>query len=130
MNYCFCISIIVIIFFPACNKKADKSVEEAIEIKKIPFTSPPDSSITTEQMRKWICCNSRLDSLSEVYLDSLRTENPERRISYQSDFTKIQDTICIQEGLPGGYEEYVWILKNSGNKKNKVLFDSLITETD
>jgi hypothetical protein len=130
VKYCFWITVILIIIFPACNKKADKNDEEAIEIKKTPFIPPLDSSITTEQMRKWICCNSRLDSLSEVYLDSLRTENPERRISSQSNFTRSQDTICIREGLPGGYDEYVWILKNSGNKKNKALFDSLITETD
>ena len=81
-------------------------------------------------MRKWVCCNSRLDSLSEIYLDSLRTENPEKRISYQSNFTKIQDTICVQQGLLGGYNEYVWILMNSGSKKNKALFDSLITNTN
>lgn len=132
MKYFFWVAALFVVIVPACNKKAVKSEKDIIELKKIPFIPPQDSSITTEQMRKWICCNRRLDSLSEVYLDSLKTESPERRISYQSNFTKAQDTICIQQGLRGGYEEYeyVWILKNSSSKNNKALIDSLVTETD
>lgn len=129
VKYFFWISAFIIIIIPACNKKAEEIEKEPVTPEKIPFTPPQDSCVTREQMRKWFCCNLRLDSLSETYLDSFRTDHPEKRFCYQENFTNFQDHICIQEGLHGGYEEYVWILKNSGNKKNKLLFDSLTAGT-
>lgn len=125
MKYSFWIAAFLLTILPACNKKIEETEKKEAEFKKIAFTPPQDSSITVEQMKKWHSCNSRLDSLSDVYLDSFRTENPESRMRYQRDFIKLQDHICIQQGLLGGYDEYVWILNNSGNKKNETIFDSL-----
>jgi len=92
---------------------------------KTPFVPRTDSVITVEQMRKWLSCNRRLDSLSYIYLDSFKTEDSELRLRYQQNFIAAQDTICVQQGLTGGYKEYVWILRNSGNKKNKKVLESL-----
>ena len=125
MKYLFVIAAFLLTIFPACTKQIEETEKNEVAYTKIPFTPPQDSSISIEQIRRWLSCNSRLDSLSNVYLDSFRTENPESRMRYQRDFIKIQDHICMQQGLSGGYDEYVWILNNSGNKKNKAVFDSL-----
>lgn len=128
MKYFFLIAASLLTIFPACTKQIEETEKKEVEFKKIAFTPPQNSSITVEQIRRWLSCNCRLDSLSEVYLDSFRTENPESRMRYQRNFIKIQDYICIQQGLLGGYDEYVWILNNSGNKKNIRVFDSIKTE--
>ncbi len=120
---------ILSLLLPTCNIKKEKSVETNNEIKKTPFSSPQDSSITVAQMQKWLSCNRRLDSLSYLYLDSFSTKNAESRLLYQQNFIKSQDTICVQQGLSGGYEEYIWVLKNSGNRKNRPVLDSLNLET-
>lgn len=125
MKYFFWVAAFLLMISPACTKQIEETEKKEAEFKKIAFTPPQDSSISVEQMKKWLNCSSRLDSLSDVYLDSFRTENPESRMRYQRDFIKVQDLICIQQGLLGGYDEYVWILNNSGNKKNKAVFDSL-----
>ncbi len=125
MKYFFWVAAFLLTIFPACTKQIEETEKNEVEIKKIAFTPPQNSSITVEQIRRWLSCNSRLDSLSDVYLDSFRTENPESRMRYQRVFIKMQNRICIQQGLLGGYDEYVWILNNSGNKKNKAVFDSL-----
>lgn len=92
---------------------------------KATFIPPPDSAITVEQMRSWLACNHLLDSLSYLYQDSFKTEDPARRLTYQDDFIKAQDKICIRCGLGGGYTEYAWILNNAGSARNKAILDSV-----
>jgi hypothetical protein len=76
-------------------------------------------------MERWLSCNPRLDSLSYLYIDSFKTEDAGSRLRYQQQFISSQDTICVQQGLTGGYEEYVWILKHSGNENNRAVREAL-----
>ncbi len=109
----------------SCTLKKEEMVETPAQLKKVPFTPQSDSSITIDQMRKWLSCNKRLDSLSFTFLDLFKTDDSELRLQYQQNFIAAQDMICVQQGLTGGYEEYVWILRNSGNRKNKKVLESL-----
>lgn len=95
------------------------------EVRKVPFVPPADSSITAEQLRKWLACHELLDSLSFRYADSFKTNDAERRLVYQQDFTQAQDRVCVLAGLSGGYHEYQWILAAIGNPRNRQLADSL-----
>lgn len=112
-----------------CKTNKSEKSNTTVEYKKIPFSPPLDSSITIEQLQKWLGCNPRLDSLSYLYLDSFKTDDVKCHLRCQQDFINAQDTICVQQGLQGGYDEYVWILKNSGNKKNRPILDSLKLKT-
>ena len=109
----------------SCTLSKEEKVETPAQLKKVPFTPQSDSSITIDQMRKWLSCNKRLDSLGYAFLDLFKTDDSELRLQYQQNFIASQDTICVQQGLTGGYEEYVWILRNSGNKRNKKVLESL-----
>lgn len=125
---------ILIIFFltltiSGCLKKKEQIPKEPVIGNIVPFTAPTDSSISLEQMKKWLRCNPLLDSLSYVYLDSFKTEDPQLRQQYQSNFITAQDTICIQQGLSGGYEEYLWIMKNAGSNKNRAVLSALNIKT-
>ncbi len=95
----------------------------------LPFTPPPDSSISPEKMRSWIRCNGLLDSLTLRYADSFKTQDPAVLMRYQKDFINAQNKICIRVGLTGGYEEYKWILQNIGIEKNRRLLDSVNAST-
>lgn len=113
-----------------CSKKSDTApvpvpAPKTAELNKIPFNPGPDSLITVSQMKVWLSCNPRLDSLSYLYKDSFQVKDPEARLRYQINFIKAQDHICLQQGLAGGYEQYSWIHKNCGNPKNKPVLDSL-----
>jgi len=94
------------------------------DVVVVPFVPPGDSAITPPQMQNWFSCNQPLDSLANAYVDSFKTEDPQKRLRYQDDFSKEQDRICVLAGLTGGYKEYRWILANAGNPTNKALFDS------
>ena len=107
------------LLFLGCNNETANDLKK----KSIPFD--PNSNLTVDQMKKWLSCNPRLDSLSYRYIDSLKTENSDIRRIYQENFIKMQDNICIEQGLSGGYKEYVWILKNSGTMKNRKVLDTL-----
>jgi hypothetical protein len=63
--------------------------------------------------------------LSIVYRDSFQAEEPDLRLKYQQQFVSAQETLCIQQGLPGGYREYLWVMNSLGNPRNKALRDSL-----
>lgn len=75
-------------------------------------------------MKAWFACNPLLDSLTLMYSDSFKTNDPSLRMRYQDDFSAAQDKICAFRGLSGGYKEYKWILNNMGNPKNKTSIDS------
>ncbi|MDD5673129.1 MAG: hypothetical protein PHC61_03110 [Chitinivibrionales bacterium] len=92
---------------------------------KAPFIPRADSVISADQLHAWVACNPLLDSLTLFYQDSFKTKSPEKLLKYQQDFSLAQEKICELKELPGGYEEYLWILKNMGNPKNKRLCDSL-----
>jgi hypothetical protein len=94
-------------------------------VKEIEFVPQTDSLITVSQIQTWKKCNPLLDSIAFRYADSFKTTDPTQRLRYQEDFSKAQNKLCILAGLPGGYKEYTWILKNSGNPKNKSVLDSV-----
>ncbi len=94
-----------------------------------PFVPPADSSISTDQMKAWSACNQLLDSLTFRYADSFKTENPAILMRYQEDFIAAQNKICIRAGLPGGYQEYRWILQNMGVDKNREVLQSANAQT-
>ncbi len=129
MKYLFFALCIISLILPECNSNKKEKENKTVVLKKIPFKPPADSSIRVADMQKWLKCNPMLDSLSYLYLDSFKTDDAESRIRYQKNFAKAQDTICVKQGLFGGYEEYVWILKNSGNRRNKAVLDSLNLKT-
>lgn len=107
-----------LIFF--CDTEKNEEKETVFELQK--FNPPLNDSISTAQAKVWNICNPALDSLSKLYIDSFATEDPNLRLKYQTDFKNRQDTICVLNGLYGGYKEYMWILKNSGKPENKHLF--------
>ena len=115
----------LIIFFNCEKKNIVKEVQTSSELKKVDFIPPQDSSITINQMKKWLLCNALLDSLSLIYKDSFALNDASKQLIFQENFRKAQDIICVKAGLSGGYEEYLWIIKNIGVPKNKVILDSL-----
>jgi hypothetical protein len=119
MKFAVFVFILFLHFYFACNKEKSKEIESY---------SPPasnDSTITVAQMKKWLSCNPYLDSLSYRYIDSLKTDNPDIRLRHQTNFMMLQDSICFEQGLSGGYDEYIYILKSSGKKQNRKILDSL-----
>jgi hypothetical protein len=91
----------------------------------VPFVPPADSIISAEQMKSWSGCNPLLDSLTYRYADSFKTEDPAAFLRYQDDFITAQNKICVRAGLPGGYDEYKWILQNMGIAKNRTVLQSV-----
>ncbi len=118
----FCL---LVLLFSGCMTQKEETLETQTTDKQTPFSRSSESTITVVQMNKWLSCNPRLDSLSFLYIDSFKTEDAQRRLDYQRNFISQQDKICLQQGLTGGYEEYIWILKNSGNRKNKAILKSM-----
>ena len=119
-----------IVFLYSCQKKvssSDKTVSSQAQPEVTAFEPPADSLITLERMNAWLLSNTYLDSLAFMYSDSFKTLDPALRIRYQEDFTSAQNKLCVRAGLPGGYKEYTWIMKNSGNPKNKNVLDSANT---
>lgn len=114
---------------PGCKQKEGEPAFEQPEIKKelkpVDFIPPADSSISVHQMKSWIACNPLLDSLTIMYADSFKTEDPSQRMRYQEIFSTAQDRICVLSGLQGGYREYKWVLKNVGNPRNRQILDSV-----
>ncbi len=94
---------------------------------KVAFVPPADSSVSPQRLHSWLSCNGNLDSLSVRYIDSFKVADQGQRLVLQKHFADEQDKVCIRAGLRSGYEEYLWILKNRGNPKNKAMFDSLAT---
>lgn|GEM_PF-869601 len=120
-----------LILLPGCQKKtlppaANESQKETARPvnKKIEFVAPADSLITQSQMKNWLACNPLLDSIAIMYADSFKTDDPQKRLRYQDDFSSAQDKICVFSGLPGGYKEYRWITENIGNPKNKAVVEN------
>jgi hypothetical protein len=111
----------------SCQKKepAAQNAPAAVEPSKVEFVPPADSSVTIDQMKKWIVCNVYLDSLSLLYKDSFSVNDPAKQMACQDRFVKAEDRICVRLGITGGYAEYLWILRNLGNPKNKRIVDSL-----
>ena len=118
--------LIAVSIFIGCQKKhsTPQSVVRS-ETKKLNFVPPADSSETIDQIIKMNACNLLLDSLSIFYQDSFKTKDAVLLSRYQEDFSRAQDGLCFRAGLPGGYNEYLWLLKNLGNPKNAKLLDSL-----
>ncbi len=109
-----------------CQKNASASKQTVTaEPHKVKFVPPSDSSVTTDQVKKWILCNTYLDSLSILYKDSFLVSDAAKQTRYQENFVKAQDRLCVRVGMSGGYAEYLWILRNIGNPKNKRIVDSL-----
>jgi hypothetical protein len=109
-----------------CQKKEAVSTPvPQTEMKKVEFVPPADSTLTIDQMKKWLLCNPYLDSLSILYKDSFASTDAVRQTKVQEDFVKAQDRICVRIGLPGGYEEYLWTLQTASNPKNSRILDSL-----
>ncbi len=109
-----------------CHKKESSAVQtQAQEPQKVEFVPPSDSSVSVDQVKRWMACNMYLDSLSLLFKDSLSTSDAAKQMAYQDHFLKAQDRICVKVGMPGGYAEYLWILRCLGNPVNKRIVDSL-----
>ena len=110
----------------SCQKKQPAAQAiPAAEPVKTEFVPPADSSVTIDQMKKWVVCNVYLDSLGLLYRDSFPANDPARQMACQDRFLKAQDRICVRLGITGGYAEYLWILRNLKNPRNKRIVDSL-----
>lgn len=131
--FLFNVTLAVLFFLCLCQKNSPsnsskssvsppQSAPATIEEKE--FVPPVDSLISDIQMKAWMKCNPLLDSLTFKYADSFKTKDPTLRLRYQEDFSKVQNKLCVLSGLTGGYKEYTWIMKNSGNPKNKLALDA------
>ena len=98
--------------------------QEAAAPSRAPFVPPDDSAVTPPRMKAWSSCNPLLDSLTYRYADSFKTDDPAALLRYQEDFIAAQDRICVRAGLPGGFEEYTWILQSLGLEKNRGVAES------
>lgn len=87
------------------------------------FAPSGDSIITPAQFSAWFACNSGLDSLSIAFTNSVTVKEAIPCDSTRLIFCKVQDRICVQNGLKGGYVEYCWIADYLGNSKNKPMYD-------
>lgn len=122
--------LVVLMLVPGCKQKKSSSdtppqtLSVQSETKPVNFVPPRDSVISAEKIKIWLSCNPLLDSLTTMYSDSFKIEEPERRMRYQEVFSAAQDRICVRAGLPGGYKEYKWIMNAMGNPKNKAALDS------
>jgi hypothetical protein len=123
-----CISALcaLVICALTCQKKEPAAQHApAAEPSRVEFVAPADSIVTIDQMKKWIECNVYLDSLSFLYKDSFSVNDPAKQMACQDRFVKAEDRICVHLGITGGYPEYLWILRNLSNPKNKRIVDSL-----
>jgi hypothetical protein len=113
------------VFFMGCDpKKNGLPGKNCVDSLLVPFTPPPDSVITSGQMNAWFDCNPKLDSLSMVFTATLaKGKAPEE--AEINRFSRVQDTICAQCGLRGGYAEYFWITRNLGSSVNRKCYDSV-----
>lgn len=93
-------------------------------VEPMPFTPAADSSVSTEQIKGWLSCNSALDSLSEAYKDSFQTEDISLRMAIQNNFSRAQVVVCIKHGLKSGYKEYLWVTGALSSPRNNALRDS------
>jgi len=118
--------VIFLALFVLCGSQNKPTTEKKTSSPRfIPFVPPSDSTVTRAQLESWMNANPLLDSLSYLYKDSFQIDQPATRLRLQHDFVRAQDKICVRVGLSGGYHEYVWVLKNAGNPRNKSLLDSL-----
>lgn len=116
----------VAITLAGCHKNEPAhSAEPRTDLKKTEFVTPSDSTLTVDQMKKWLECNPYLDSLSVLYKDSFTSTDAAHQTRVQEDFVKAQDRICVRLGIQGGYAEYLWTLKSAGNPRNAKIMDSL-----
>lgn len=82
-------------------------------------------------MTAWFNCSHGLDSVSGFFTKSLTAvqaftaDNAALTDSMLKKFSLAQDRVCNANGLPGGYQEYQWIMEHFGSKKNKAVYDSL-----
>jgi hypothetical protein len=93
-------------------------------VEPLPFTPAADSSVSVEQVHGWLSCNSALDSLSEAYKDSFKTEDISLRMAMQNNFSRAQAVVCVKHGLKSGYDEYRWVTGALASPRNKALRDS------
>ncbi|NLG17111.1 MAG: hypothetical protein GX556_07260 [Fibrobacter sp.] len=129
MKHLFIALFLTAVLIPGCKQKNESGknnpapqVQE--ETKPINFVPPSDSTISANQIKVWLTCNPLLDSLTIMYSDSFKTEDPAKRMRFQEVFSSAQDRICVKAGLAGGYKEYKWIMNSMGNPKNKPALDS------
>jgi hypothetical protein len=106
------------------DQVGNREVHQGVQVP-VPFVPPADSAISVDRMKSWSSCNPLLDSLTFRYADSFKTEDPATLMRYQEDFINAQDKICIRAGLPGGFQEYKWILQNMGLEKNRPMLESV-----
>jgi hypothetical protein len=118
-------AVLLAVLFSCQAKKTVEKPAPQPEPQKVEFVPPADSAVTMDQMKKWLACNSYLDSLSIIYKDSFSVNDAAKQTRCQEDFLRAQDKICVRAGIAGGYAEYYWILKNIGNPKNQKIVDSL-----
>ncbi|MGA2506255.1 MAG: hypothetical protein ABSF80_02105 [Chitinispirillaceae bacterium] len=104
---------------------AGKEMSVASAPLPIDFVPPEDSSISFIRMIAWFGCNHDLDSLSNIFTNSLSANNAAVTDIDQKNFSALQDHICVKNGLRGGYQEYRWIMDHLGSIKNKALYDSV-----
>jgi hypothetical protein len=125
-NACIAALCVAAALVLSCQKKEPSARPvPAPEPVMVRFVAPADSAVTADQMQKWIVCNTYLDSLAVLYKDSFPSGDPAKQTAAQDRFARDEDRLCVRLGLPGGYEEYLWILRCLGNSKNKRMADSL-----
>jgi hypothetical protein len=119
--------VFALVCAPSCGKRhsapIDKKPAPAQTHQLIPFVPPADSTISPTSMTAWFACNRGLDSLSKIFTGIVAAGNTTD--STRKKFSAAQDSVCVSNGLSGGYKEYQWILDNIGSKKNKSMYDSV-----
>ncbi len=119
-------AVIVPLLTTGCGKDKESEEQETGSMKKeaaerIEFKAPENGKITREKLSVWLTCNPKLDSLGRVYAEKFKDNDPSEVKKLEKEFLKAQDRICTSKGLPGGYDEYLWIYRNLGSSKNRKL---------
>jgi hypothetical protein len=109
--------------FECRHASEKKSAESSSQPEN--FVPPADSAISPARMTSWFNCNPGLDSVSGFFTKSLTADNAALTYIMLKKFSLAQNRVCIDNGLPGGYKEYQWIMEHFGSKKNKAVYDSL-----
>jgi hypothetical protein len=93
---CLCVALVALY----CSR------EKHVESSPRPALALGDSVCTAAEIDLWHGITVTLDSLSIVYADSFSDDSDSDLGRAQRRFARLQDSICIHAGLPGGYRTY------------------------
>jgi hypothetical protein len=99
----------------ACNseKEVSKEVKKPGNAGEVApgFVPPADGKISDEQAQKYVQVSGELVRLQERWVQEMQNADETQKLKLSNQFSQAKNELCIQLGLAGGYQEYIWIDK-------------------